>query len=99
MASRGDELKCLVCKQRRMPGVFLPAASMHSYIPGQGCERILLKDVKAFECGCCGAPPPGPGQLGCQPKLQGRRCTKQEDQPDPTLWANNYYRVSYSALG
>jgi hypothetical protein len=76
-------------------GVFLPAAVMRSHIAG----HIFLKDVKAFACGCCGAHPLGPGQSGCQPKLQGRRGTKREDQPDPALCGNNYYRVFYSALG
>jgi hypothetical protein len=76
-------------------GIFLPASSMRSHI----ARHILINDVKAFACGCCGAPPPGPGQSGCQPKLQGGRGTKQEDQPDPAYCANNYYRVFYSALG
>jgi hypothetical protein len=76
-------------------GRFLPAPSMRSHIAG----HILHKDVKAFACGCCGAPPPGPGRSGCQPKLQGRRRTKREDQPDPALCENNCYRVFYSAPG
>jgi hypothetical protein len=96
-ASRGDgdELECLVYKQRRMLGVFLPATSMRSHIAG----HILLKDVKAFACGGCRAPPPGPGQSGCQPKLQSRRGTKREDQPDPRVVCQQLLPCFYSALG